>query len=575
MAAQTAQTTSKTPASSLSSIELGAMARGDYWPRGLQIDWSPLTRRTMPPCMLCGDYTAEDCCRQHIARQYLRRRQQALAEMESYRQFIEPSGHLDFVYPPARHHRVIQEHLDALLNDDIRRLMIFCPPGAAKSTYSSIQAVTKFMAKNPNKNVLCCSNTQDLAEAFNRRRRMVIETSEWQELSGTSLDPKNQGVKEFGLLAGGLSIAAGAGTSITGKRSHFNVADDLIIGHEQAASVTQLDKMWQWWMSDFRSRLVPRSPELVIMTRWSAGDIAGRLLDSPEADSWTILRLPMECDDPGNDPMHRELGEPLWPEWYEDERVDEFKRNPRDWVSLFQQRPVDEKGTWAPEEHLHRVPRETIPKDLNVVVAADIALTIGGGDFTVFGAIGICPEKKLYLIDVYRQQVGTDQSADDFLDFCQKHRPSRALVDDDNASKVWTKYVFERARARGYAPPLQMRPTRGQNKEVRAAAFRGYVLSDQFHVVDSQPWTADVIAELLNFPSAAANDDIVDVLSLVGREMQGNSAPVARTPVKPLDLGKPIIEKDGVRYLNTTLDVLHDNRASDILSVSQIYRRGY
>jgi len=101
------------------------------------------------------------------------------------------------------------------------------------------------------------------------------------------------------------------------------------------------------------------------------------------------------------------------------------------------------------------------------------------------------------------------------------------------------------------------------------------VLSDQFHVVDSQPWTADVIAELLNFPSAAANDDIVDVLSLVGREMQGNSAPVARTPVKPLDLGKPIIEKDGVRYLNTTLDVLHDNRASDILSVSQIYRRGY
>ncbi len=171
--------------------------------------------------------------------------------------------------------------------------------------------------------------------------------------------------------------------------------------------------------------------------------------------------------------------------------------------------------------------------------------------------------------------MGTDKSADDFLDFCRKHKPSRALIDDDNASKVWVKYVFERARARGYAPPLQMRPTRGQNKEIRAAAFRGYVLADQFHLLDDQPWTADVIAELLSFPSAAAHDDIVDTLSIIGREMAGNSAPSPTVAPKPVDIETGLVERDGVTYLNTSLNELYDGRQSEVLSVASIYRAGY
>jgi predicted phage terminase large subunit-like protein len=453
--------------------------------------------------------------------------------------------------------------------------MIFCPPGAAKSTYSSVQAVTLWMARNPHKNALCCSNTQDLAEAFNRRRRMVVETDEWQELAGTHLDPNNKGVKEFGLQAGGLSIAAGAGSSITGKRSHFNVADDLIIGHEQANSPTQLDKLWTWWMTDFRSRLVPRCPELVIMTRWSSGDIAGRLLDSKEANTWTVLRMPMECDDPPNDPLKRQMGEPLWPEWYEEDRVNEFKRNPRDWISLFQQRPVDEKGTWAPEEHLRRVKREDLPDHLSYIIGVDIALSVGSGDFTAFVVVGVDDKKNLYLVDVYREQVSPEVSARKFLDLCQRYKPIRAIADDDNATKVWSRYVFDMGRQLNIPPTLQLRPMRGQDKEVRASAFRGYVLSDQFHLLDDRPWTLTVIEEMLNFPSAATHDDVVDGLGLVGREM-ATVAP-AHVPKAPTieELGSPVIDVDGIPHLNMPLDKVYNNHDNDTLSISRMYQRGW
>jgi hypothetical protein len=522
-------------------------------------------------CPFCGAAYATDL--QRRAQYVYDRRQAAKTHIEPYRQFISPSGHLDFVHPPAHHHRVIQENLEALVTGEIRRLMIFCPPGAAKSTYSSIQAATWFMALHPDRNILACSNTQDLAEAFNRRRRQTIETREWQELSGTQLDPLNKGVARFGTLRGGNCIAAGAGSSITGLRSNFNLADDLIIGHEQANSPTQLDKLWQWWMSDFRSRLIPGSPELVIMTRWSSADIAGRLLDSKEADTWTVVSIPMEADKP-DDPLGREIGERLWPEWFEKERVEEFKRNPRDWVSLFQQHPTDERGTWCPAENIHILPKEQVPGkgEMNYVIGVDIALSIQGGDCTVCAVVVIDSNRDVWLVDLYRAQVAPDVSAKKFLEYVKTYSPSRALVDDDNASKVWLRYVFDMGRQLGVAPPLQARPMRGQDKEVRAAALRGYLLSDKVKIKESS-WSASVFEELINFPSHAKNDDIVDGLGLVAREMASTSAPSVPKGKKPLDMGTPIVEKDGVPHLNIPLDDLHKGRLNMGNPVRAMYRR--
>ena len=507
---------------------------------------------------------------QQACKHLLGQREAARSNLEDYRQYIATSEHLDFVYPPAQHHRVIQEHLEALIDDEIRRLMIFCPPGAAKSTYSSVQAATQFMAKNPTKNILACSNTQDLAEAFNKRRRAVVETEEWQSLSGTSLDPNNKGAKEFGLQAGGLSIAAGAESSITGKRSHFNIADDLIIGHEQANSPTQLDKLWQWWSSDFRSRLVPRSPELVIMTRWSSGDPAGRLLDSNEADTWQVLRLPMECDS-ADDPLGREIGERLWPEWFEPERVEEFKRNPRDWISLFQQRPTDEKGVWCPEENIQITSEVPDWKTLNIVVGCDIALSIQGGDWTVFAVVGVDKDRNMWLLDLYRAQVGPETSAKKFIELCQQYTPSRAMVDDDNASKVWYRYVIDMARDMGYPPPLQLRPMRGNDKEVRAAALRGYLMNERFYIKES-PWSPDVYKELFSFPSMTVNDDIVDALALVAREMVSTSAPSAVKPQEPVELKSALKVIDGKQHLTKTLDEMYADAMSMSGNVRSLYQ---
>src|SRR5450631_1759760 len=87
---------------------------------------------------------------------------------ESLAAFIEYLG-LSFV--PASHHLLLIEHLEALERGDIDKLMVWMPPGSAKSTYTSVLFPPWFMGRNPTLPVLGVSNTTELAERFSRRAR--------------------------------------------------------------------------------------------------------------------------------------------------------------------------------------------------------------------------------------------------------------------------------------------------------------------------------------------------------------------------------------------------------------------
>ncbi len=58
----------------------------------------------------------------------LLRRRQARVSLESY------IDYLDVGYKPAKHHQLLIEKLEAVERGEIRRLMLFMPPGSAKST---------------------------------------------------------------------------------------------------------------------------------------------------------------------------------------------------------------------------------------------------------------------------------------------------------------------------------------------------------------------------------------------------------------------------------------------------------
>ena len=470
-----------------------------------------------------------------------------------YESTLRQSGHNDFSERPARHHKVIiQATLDLIHNKlpkGKRRLMILAPPGSAKSTYASVRLPTFFSALYPHKNVLSASNTAALAENFNRRRRAVCRTKEWSRISGTEVDPNAQGLENFSFLQGGNVRAAGVGASIVGFRSDFNILDDPVTSFEQANSTTQLSKAWDWYRTEFRTRLKPDCPELLIMQRWSAFDIAGLLLKL-EGDSWHVLRLPMECDDPAIDPLGRRLGEPLWDDWYSSQQLADAKTDPYTWAALWQQHPADSSGTWLPLKHVGF--EESRPLERKTFMALDLALSISAGDWSVASVFDVPPERKLILSHMYRDRVGPDTLAQKVLEMNETFEPEAILLEDDNASKVFKRLLLEKAKEAKRKPPIYDMPMRGQDKEMKAAAFRGLALNELFYLVQG-PWNSAVLKEVNNFPGPG-NDDIVDTLGLAGRYYTQVLTPRIKRDFRPGHMrGSVNVGADGQVYTSSTL----------------------
>jgi predicted phage terminase large subunit-like protein len=465
---------------------------------------------------------------QEAAAELLARRA-AKAGMREYRQYMAASGHSDFQHSPARHHSVIIDACERLSRGESKRVLIMAPPGSAKSTYTSIQFATHYLANNPTHRILCCSNTTELAEEFNRRRRSAVMTDEWQALAQTSIDPNDKGVSRFGTLAGGSVHAAGVGSAIVGLRSNLNVLDDPVRNFEEAMSESQLSKQASWYFSEFRSRLIPGGAELVITTRWSRNDIAGIILRLAEKgeEEWEVIRLPMLADRE-DDPIGRALGEPLWPQWFTDSQIRENQRDPLRWQAMYQQTPLNQSGSWVPMENV--LYEDTAPEKLTIVIAMDLALSVGKGDFTVFVVCGIDETRRIHVLEVIRERSMPDETVYRLFSLHNKYPDlSMVLIEDDPQSKVFMRLFYEIARREGRPVPLRPITIGSRDKETRAAAIRGFFLQNAVRIVCGS-WNGTLAQEISEFP-AGDHDDQIDCLGMIGRALATMSAPIP-TPMQ-------------------------------------------
>jgi hypothetical protein len=258
----------------------------------------------------------------------------------------------DFNYKPAFHHLFLIEKLEEVIAGKIDRLMVFMPPGSAKSTYVSELLPPFWFNKFPRSSVIGCSHTGELAERFGRKvRNKILQKA---DVLGYSLDESNRAASRWETNAGGEYFAAGVGGAITGRRADLALIDDPVKSREEAESETVREKTWEWYKSDLVTRLKPNARIILIQTRWHLEDLGGMLLHEMEkgGDQWTVINLPAFAV--ADDPLGRTVGEALWPQW-EDAEALERKRNIlglRDFESLYQQNPQPPGGTFFLEKDL-------------------------------------------------------------------------------------------------------------------------------------------------------------------------------------------------------------------------------
>lgn len=403
------------------------------------------------------------------------------------------------------------------------------PPGAAKSTYASVLFPPWYFGKNPGHAVIAASHTAELAEKWGRRVRNLM--SEHSLVLGVGLAPDSQAAGRWETSSAGEYFAAGVGGAIAGRRADLVIIDDPVRSREDADSELIRNKVWDWYKSDLYTRLKPGGRIILIQTRWHEDDLAGRILQDMEAggDRWEVISLPAIAEE--SDPLGRKPGSPLWPEWEDSSALERKRRavGARDWSALYQQRPAPEEGDYFKSDWLK--PYDSLPdiKTMRVYGASDYAVTADGGDYTVHVVVGIDPDGRMYLLDLWRKQASSDVWIEAFCDLVLKWKPIGWAEEQGQIRAGVGPFLDKRCLERKAFVYREQFPTRG-DKAVRAQSIRGRMALGGLYVDHFAPWFAALRSELLSFP-AGKHDDQVDALGLVGqlldKMLAGDPPPVA------------------------------------------------
>lgn len=461
------------------------------------------------------------------AQELLRRR----AAKRSLAAFIE---YLDVGFTPANHHRLLIEHLERVERGEITRLMVWMPPGSAKSTYTSVLFPPWFMGRNKQASVLGVSNTTELAERFSRRARNLVSLSRYRNVFGCGVSEDSQAAGNWETDAGGEFFAAGVGAAIAGRRADLGLIDDPIKTREEADSERIRQKQWDWYVNDFYTRLKPGARQIVIQTRWHEDDLSGRILQR-EADKWVIVKLPMVAT--AGDPLQRPAGERLWPEWFTDEMVQQAQMDVRAWNALYQQDPAPEEGDFFKREDFGEY--EELPSKVHYYGASDYAVTPGGGDYTEHGVAALDPNGDIYIVDWWRGQTESDVWIDKQCDFINQYQPRIWFGEKGPIRLAVEPFLRRRMIERDAACRLEWLPSITE-KESRARPIQNRALMGKVFFPKNARWKADLMAQLLKFPGGRF-DDGVDTLGLFGRGLEFARAPKADTKQekpKPLLRGR-------------------------------------
>ena len=445
------------------------------------------------------------------------------------------AGFTEYVMPgtvPAEHHRLLIDKLEAIERGDIKRLMIFMPPGSAKSTYAGILFPSWYLGRHPGHLIIGAGYNQDIAERNSKRTRNTVAGTEFGRLFDARLSGDSASVSEWETTESGGFKAAGVGSGITGRRAHGALIDDPVKGREEADSKTIREKTVAWYKEDLWTRLLPGAWQILIMTRWHEEDLAGWLLSQAAAggQQWEVLRLPMEAE--GDDPLGRSPGERLWPDWFTDEMVTEAKTDARRWSALYQQRPTPEEGHFFRKDWIRWYDDAPRRETLRIYGASDYAVTAGGGDYTVHGVAGLDANDDLWLLDWWRAQTDSATWVDALIGMIGRWRPIEWGEEADQIAKSLGPFIDKRVSESNvycYRRPL---PHGGADKAAKAQAIRGRLAQGKVYLPRNAPWAADLIAEMLTFP-AGRNDDQVDVLSVFGRMLSEMAGPRAHKPAPP------------------------------------------
>lgn len=412
----------------------------------------------------------------------------------------------------------ICEHLEAVTDGDILRLLMNVPPGSMKSLLTSViwPAWEWGPRSKPQHRFLGTAHKQDLAVRDNMKCRRLIQSSWYQRLWPIVLTGDQNAKTKFENAQTGFREAM-AFTGMTGSRGDRVILDDPH-SVDDANSVVTLAADIVTFREALPSRVNnDQSAIVIIMQRLHELDVSSVALELGYAHLCIPMRYesarPATCIG-WKDPRTFD-GELMFPDRFPEKQVAELERSLGIYATAgqLQQRPAPRAGGMLKPEQMPVI--EAIPLDDAVewIRGWDLAATIPkpgrDPDWTVGGKLGRGKSGRYYIGDITRMRGGPDAVAATLKNTAQRDgKDPRISIPQDPGQAGKSQVLAFTRLLEGYR--VRSSPETG-DKATRADPLAAQVNVGNVSMLKA-PWNDELIAEMRVFPNGK-HDDQVDALS--------------------------------------------------------------
>lgn len=409
----------------------------------------------------------------------------------------------------GRHHKVMAKKFQEIAEGKIKRLIINMPPRHTKSEFASYMLPAWFLGKYPNKKIIQCSNTAELAVGFGRKVRNLVDSEQYSKVfPNVNLRHDSKAAGRWSTNHNGEYFAIGVGGTVTGKGADLLIIDDPHSEQEAKLAATDssvFDSVYEWYTSGPRQRLQPGGSIVIVMTRWAKRDLTGRIVKSwldKDGEEWEIIDFPAILPS----------GKPLWPEFWSLEELEALRLELplSKWQAQYQQQPTSEEGAIVKREWWKIWEKDNPPQCEFVIQSWDTAFTKNErSDYSACTTWGVWylnenpDDPQIILLDAFKRRMEFPELKETAFNHYKEWEPDAFVVE---AKAAGSPLIYE-LRAMGI-PVSEFTPSRGNDKIARINSVSDLFASGKVWAPGTR-WAEEVIEEMAAFPNSD-HDDLVD-----------------------------------------------------------------
>ena len=291
-------------------------------------------------------------------------------------------------------------------------------------------------------------------------------------------------------------------------------ADDLCSGIEEALSRERLDKLWQTYNTDLKTRKKDQCKEIHIQTRWSTSDVVGRLEREHEHDPRARFIAVPALDENGESNFNYKYGVGFSKEYFEDMKM---SMDDVSFRCLYMNQPIEREGLLYHEDELRRY--LTLPSGKPDAILSIADTKNKGTDYFVQ------PVMYVYGDDFYMEDVICSDESDYEIQYEKSvmkvvsNNVDALRVESNNGGSRVAFEINKRLKDQGYYCNVTENYTT-KNKETKIIVFapwvKQHVLFKDKSLYSSKDDYGVFINQLITYTVAGKvlHDDVPDALAM-------------------------------------------------------------